>query len=456
VDQVGKFSRRDLLQKSALGVAAAGFLSQVGCANAKDAPLYQKHDLAKAKARRKIGANDTINLGIIGCGGIAGAHRGALKAIAAEDKIKITAVCDCYESRMMQYGEAVEKEFGNKPTPYKDYRKMLDAGDVDKVVICTPEHWHAKQTIDACLAGKYVYCEKPMTHHIPEANDVMDVIKSTGNIVQIGIQGMSDDSYRSAYKYIKEKGIGQIVHAQTSYVRRYSDDQGNFNNKLGLWRTGHASNEPKPADLDWEMWLGPSKKVAWDARRYWDWRNYFDYSGGIATDLFVHRISRMMVALNLIDPVCGVGMGGIFCWPDGRDVPDNFEMVLEYPKNDVIEKGMTIHVLGTMANHRDIEHCIRGFEATLVFEKTGFTVYPQNEKKPDWKKPIYEHKKTGGENQSLHHQNHHKAIRANDAKLLNCPPTIGYAAVVAVNLANEGYRQKKVMKWDAKNRRMFA
>ncbi len=454
MDQNKGLSRRDLLQKSALGLAIAGI---GGCAATGKVGAAVPHtDTSKAKARRKLGANDTITIGIIGCGGIAGAHRGALKRIAAEDKIKITAVCDCYETRMNEYAAAVEKEFGNRPVAIKDYRKLLERDDVDKVVVCTPEHWHAQQGIDACLAGKYLYLEKPFTHHIPEANELLDVIRKTGNIVQVGIQGMSDDSYRAAYNYIKQGHLGQIVHAQTSYVRRYSDDKGNFNNALGLWRTGKPSSDPKPADLDWDMWLGPAKKRPWDARRYYDWRNYWDYSGGIATDLFVHRIARMMVALNLRDPVCGVGMGGIFCWPDGRDVPDNFEMVLEYPKNDVIKEGMTIHVLGTMANHRDIEHCIRGFEATLVFEKSGFTVYPQNEKKPDWKKPIYEHKKSGGEDQALHHKNHHVAIRENNPKLLNCPPELGWTAVVAVNLANEGFKQRKCMVWDPKKREMRA
>ncbi len=453
MDQEHKMSRRSLLQRSALGLAAAGL---TGCAATGQAgAARQAHDVSKAKPRRKLGPNDTINIGVIGTGGIANAHRNALKKIAAEDKLKITAVCDCYETRMGQYADAVEKQFGNRPAMIKDYRAMLDRKDVDKVLIATPEHWHAIQTIDACLAGKYIYCEKPLTHHIPEANDVVDVIAKTGNIVQVGIQGMSDDSYRAARAYIEKGGLGQIVHAQTSYVRRYSDKQGNFNNTLGLWRTGHKSNEPKPKDLDWNMWLGPAKKLPWDARRYWDWRNYFDYSGGIATDLFVHRIARMMVALDLADPVCGVGMGGIFCWPDGRDVPDNFEMVLEYPKNELIAKGMTIHVLGTMANHRDIEHCIRGFEGTLIFEKNkGFRVQPQNEKKKDWKKPVHTHKRTGAEDQALHHKNHHVAMRANDPKLLNCPPKLGWAAVVAVNLANEGYRQRKCMVWDAKKREM--
>mgnify|MGYP000290273666 CR=1 FL=1 len=299
MDQERNLSRRDLLAKSALGLAVAGL---GGCAAADKTGASgtgQAHDVSKAKARRKLGPNDTIHIGVIGCGSIANAHRGALRSIAGEDKIKITAVCDCYETRMNEYAAAVEKEFGNKPATIKDYRKVLEREDVDKVVICTPEHWHARQAIDACLAGKYIYLEKPFTHHIPEANDLLDVINKTGNIVQVGIQGMSDDSYRAARDYVKKGGLGKIVHAQTSYVRRYSDDKGNWNAALGLWRTGHRSDEPKPADLDWEMWLGPAPKRPWDARRYWDWRNYWDYSGGICTDLFVHRIARMMVALDL-------------------------------------------------------------------------------------------------------------------------------------------------------------
>ena len=101
--------------------------------------------------------------------------------------------------------------------------------------------------------------------------------------------------------------------------------------------------EPQPADLDWNAWLADAPKVAWNPHHYFEWRCYSAYSGGIATDLFIHRITRIMRACNLLYPRRVVGMGGIWQWNDGRDLPDNFEMICEYPR------GMTVYVLGTRA-----------------------------------------------------------------------------------------------------------
>jgi predicted dehydrogenase len=339
---------------------------------------------------------------------------------------------------MEQYAAMVKKKFGEVPTMYDDYRDLLADPKIDKVIVATPEHWHARMIVDAVRAKKAVYTEKPMTHNTEEGLKVLKEIKRSGMIVQVGVQGMSDDSYSSAAEIIKTGILGQVVQAQTSYVRRYSDT-------AGPWRTEHNSDEPKPEDLDWNSWLGPARHRPWDARRYHDWRCYWDYSGGVSTDLFVHRITRIIRALELKEPIRGVGMGGIWKWKDGREVPDNFEMILEYPN------GPTVYALGTMANQHDIQHCIRGYEATLVFEDPGFKIYSET----DPTKVLHEHTRTGGEDQSLHHENHHAAMRAGDASLLRCPPELGYYGVVAVDLANESYKRKKTMMWSEKDQKVL-
>jgi predicted dehydrogenase len=203
-----------------------------------------------------------------------------------------------------------------------------------------------------------------------------------------------------------------------------------------------AQHAEKPGDLDWKAWLGSAPKVDWDPHHYFEWRNYSSYSGGIATDLFVHRISRIIQACNLSFPRRVVGMGGIWQWDDGRNLPDNFEMICEYPE------GMTVYVLGTMGNATRIDHVIRGSRGTLTFTDTGWTATNKS------KKEVASHKKTGAEDMALHHTNLHNHLRSGEP--LNCPVDLGVAAVAAVCMANESWRTSRVLGWDAKNQRMAA
>jgi predicted dehydrogenase len=377
------------------------------------------------------GANDRLNMAFIGCGGIANSHAGALINMMKGGHLGILAVCDVYQQRARDMQERV-KAAGGEPRLLRDYREILALPDVDYVLIATPEHWHAQQTLDALNAGKHVYCEKPMTHTIEQGQAVLAKARQTGLKLQVGVQGMSDDSYAAAHQAILAGKLGPVVEAQTDYVRNYKPE--------GPWRTGASSSDPKPPDLDWEAWLGPAARREWDARRYHDWRCYRDYSGGIATDLFVHRITRIIRACGLTFPDRVVGMGGIYLWPDGRDLPDNFEMLAEYPKVEGVTPGMTLRVLGTMANAFRSEHCIRGHNGTLIFTGNGWVI------RNDAHEVVETHEKSGGEDIGLHHRNLHAAIREGAA--LNCPPELGLYGSAAVRMANESWFERKMMRWD--------
>ena len=305
---------------------------------------------------RVLGANDRIGVGLIGAGVIGTEHLKVIKNLKEKNNLSAVAVADCWKTRADK-----GKEFVGAAHSMMDYRKILDMKDVDYVVVAVPEHGHSKMTMDAMDAGKAVYCEKPMTHSIPEAQAVMKKQKETGRPLQIGVQAMSDDSYITARDAIRKGVIGKVVQAQIEYVRRYDA-------KAGPWRvpaevSAHAS---KPDDLDWNAWLGSAEKRDWDPHHYFEWRCYSAYSGGICTDLFIHRITRIMSACDLLYPRRVVGMGGIWQWPDGRDLPDNIEMICEYPR------GMTVYVLGTMSNRVGIDHLIRGYRGTLQFTDTGW------------------------------------------------------------------------------------
>ncbi len=383
-----------------------------------------------ASANRVIGANNRLRVGIIGCGGLAqGAHIPSLMRMKEADNVEIVAVCDVYQKRLDQAAATTGA------APVKDYRAMLDNKDVDYITIVTPEHWHARMTLDAADAGKHIYCEKPMTWSIEQAKHVVKKIQQTNVKMQVGVQGMCDDSYETAQKYVKEGKLGRVVQAQIDYSRNYKRD---------FWVSDEPDKDVRPgANLDWNAFLGPAPKRPFDLDRFLHWRRYWDYSGGIATDLFVHRITRVIRALDLKFPNRVVAVGGKWEFRDSpAEIPDTFNMMLDYPD------GLSVVVLSSMANDAPIPHVLRGHEATLEFTREGFVIRPQGRFNKEGEKPEIVHKKTGAEDITLHHRNLQNAIRGGEA--LKCDVMTGYYGVVAVRLAVESYRKSKYMKWDAR------
>ena len=390
---------------------------------------------------RAAGANGKLIAGIIGCGGIGQSHLRAQLSLVEEDNIAIRGVCDIFTERASRFQEQIN-ETGGEATATGDYREILADPDIDYVVICTPEHSHHYLTMAALEAGKHVYCEKPLCYDIREAKEVVAKAKQSRLKLQVGVQGMADDSYASAHEAILAGKIGQVVEAQIDYVRNHALDR-------GPWRRPTDPKMPKPADLDWDAWVKPRGSRPWFAPHYFEWRCYRDYSGGIATDLFVHRITRIIKACGLTFPSRVAGMGGIYTWDDGRDVADSMEMLLEYPAVKGVTDGMTVHLLGTMANKSQNPHCIRGKDATLTFTREGWEIISE-----DGGAIIETHTKTGGEDMRLHHKNHHDAIRTGAE--LNCPPELGLYGVVASRMGNLSWFQKKMVAWDAKRQYVVA
>jgi predicted dehydrogenase len=383
-----------------------------------------------ASATRVLGANNRLRVGIIGCGGLAqGAHIPSLMRMKEADNVEIVAVCDVYQKRLDQAAATTGA------APVKDYRAMLDRKDIDYVAIVTPEHWHARMTLDAADAGKHIYCEKPMTWSIEQAKQVVKKIQQTNVKMQVGVQGMCDDSYETALKYVKEGKLGRVVQAQIDYSRNHKGD---------FWVSGEPDKDVRPGEnLDWNAFLGPAPKRPFDLDRFLHWRRYWDYSGGIATDLFVHRITRIIRALDLKFPTRVVAVGGKWEFRDSAaEIPDTFNMMLDYPD------GLSVVVLSSMANDAPIPHVLRGHEATLEFTREGFVIRPQGRFNKEGEMPEIVHKKTGGEDITLHHRNLQNAIRGGEA--LKCDVMTGYYGVVAVRLAVESYRKSKYMKWDAR------
>lgn len=372
------------------------------------------------------GSNERVRIGVIGCGGIAGHHMQTLLKMKDSDGIEIAAVCDVYRKRL----EAAGKLTG--APQHRDYRAILDDRSIQSVLIATPEHWHCQMTLDALDAGKHVYVEKPMTHSIEESRKVLAKLASHGSQkLQVGVQGMSDNSYESAWEYVSKGALGKVVMAQIDYSRNHVKD---------YWAYPVDEDARPGPDLDWKAWLGPAPKRPWDPNRFFRWRWFWDYSGGISTDLYIHRATRLIKALNLTFPEKVVATGGKFEFLDSAaEVPDTFNVLADYPG------GPTMQLVSTLANDTPVEHLLRGHKATLRFTRTGFTITPQRlfEKETQ---PV-EFKKTGAESTELHHRNLLNAIRKGEK--LNCDARLGYYGVVVCEMAVQSYRRRQYLVWDA-------
>jgi predicted dehydrogenase len=281
-------------------------------------------------------------------------------------------------------------------------------------------------TMDAAAAGKHIYCEKPMTHTVEQSKKVVAHIRKTGVKMQVGVQGMSDDSYESALEEVKKGTLGKVVIAQIDYSRNHVGD---------FWAYPIEDGAEPGVNLDWKAWLGQAPKRPWDPNRFFRWRWFWDYSTGIASDLFIHRVTRIIKSVGLTFPERGMANGGTWQFTDSKaEVPDTFNMLLDYPG------GPSIILVSSMANDTPVEHVLRGHKATLVFNRDGWVIRPQG------KGQEIVRKKKGREDIALHHQNLMAAIRKNEP--LKCDCTLGYYGVVACELGVQSFRKQKYMRWD--------
>ncbi len=376
-------------------------------------------------------ASDHIRVGVIGCGGRGvGAHIQTLLKMKETDNVSVDAVCDVFDKRARQAAALT----GGRP--YRDYREMLANREIDVVVVATPDHWHAQMAIDAAAAGKHVYCEKPMAHGVEEAKRLVAKVRETGIKLQVGVQGMSDDSYETAYKHFQAGDLGKVVLAQIDYSRNYDGD---------YWLKPVDPDLKPGVNFDWDLFLGPAEKRPFDAERYFNWIRYFDYSGGVPAGLFVHRVTRIIKSLGLKVPEYGSASGGKFFFTESAaEVPDTINIMLDYPG------GPTVMLISSLANDTPVPHLLRGHKATLEFTPTGFTIRPQKLFASQAREFV--HVKTGGEDTELHWRNLLQAIRGKEE--LKCDVMLGYYGVVACQFGVLSQQRRKYLKWDAAGERI--
>lgn len=293
------------------------------------------------------GANDRIGVGHIGCGDRGGYHLHVVKALESEGLAKSVAVCDVYGPRL----RAAAQFTGG--AAYRDYRELLDDPRVDAVCIATPDRHHAPQALEAIRRGKDVYCEKPLTHwaHFDLARELAEAARSHERIVQVGTQFVADDAYPKIRQMIADGAVGKILHAQTGYFRR------------GDWGERMLIPDPnaKPGvDLDWQAFLGDAPPTEFSVSRFFQWRLFWDYAGGPATDLLVHAFTPVFRVLDLGYPV-RVSCGGGTLQYD-REVPDQCNIMVDYAG------GPSVVIMSSLSNFTGIDTILRGDNGAIVWQ----------------------------------------------------------------------------------------
>jgi predicted dehydrogenase len=303
-------------------------------------------------ALRAASASDTVSLGLIGVG-IRGS--GLMEEFAKIPGVRLAVAADLYDGCLQHAREFTE----GKIETTKRYEDVIARKDLDAVVIATPDHWHRKMTLEALSAGKHVYIEKPLTWSIKEGPEIIVAEKKSGKVLMVGSGGKTAALTQKVKELIAAGAVGKVIQVRMVNHR---------NSKEGAW-VYPIPPDASPSTIDWERFLGPAPKRPFSAEHFFRWRCWWEYSGGVATDLFVHLLTTLHEVMQVRAPISVVSQGGLWFWKDGRTVPDVLESVFEYPegflaqmcvnlKNSAPSPGMTVY----------------GTEGTLVWDRNKIVV----------------------------------------------------------------------------------
>ena len=380
-------------------------------------------------AANALGANEKLTVGLIGCG-----NRGRTISIeAAKAGCEIVAASDIAKFRHEYVQEQYAKAgVAAKPTFYDDYRKVLDHPGLDAVIIATPDHHHKEQFLAAMAAGKHAYIEKPLSHSIAEGKEMVAAVRSAKKIVQVGNQRHSGDHWKRCRDVIQSSDFGDLVWVKVWDCRNWV--------KRDPFAPPKTFDKTQIAGLNWPGFLGTAPKRPFDPVRYWSWRWYWDYAGGLMTDIGAHQLDIVQWLGGVDAPKSVVANGGVYHFKHW-ETPDVIHGVWDYGKfaatfavefvNGFDGVGATFY--GTkMTMHADAESEIRFYETIDKFDPAKM------KPKMAWKVP---------NETPAHVQNWVESVKA--GKDPNSPIELGHRVITAAHLANQSYRKGVKVFWDA-------
>jgi predicted dehydrogenase len=409
---------------------------------------------AALSSTRVAGANDRVRLGFIGLG-----NRGdqVLDAFRKHPDAEVVAVCDLSPA----YMDFAASKVGTSPRQFKDYRKLLELTDLDAVVIGTPDHWHALQTVEACQAGKDVYVEKPLSLCVAEGRRMAEAVRGAKRVCQVGIHRRSVPICREAADLVREGGLGKVTAVRAFHI------QNEWPNGIG-----NPPEENPPADLDWEAWMGPAPKRAYNKNRtFYRFRWFYDYSGGQVTNFGVHYLDFVHWALGVNAPESVMAMGSRAAeMKDNREIPDTLEAVWQYPGGTLV----TFSQFNASAAPWSLPGCeveIRGTKGTLYLFGDGFEVMPDPVSEDEFPartpltrerdgkyrknaKPLIAGLKKRGSSTAdtaPHARNFLDCVKSRGQ--CNCDIETGHRSTTTTLLANIALKTRSVLDWDAKAER---
>jgi predicted dehydrogenase len=310
-------------------------------------------------AARAADANERVRLGFIGLG-----NRGdqVLDAFLSQPDAEVVALCDLSPA----YMDFAAQKIGGSPRQFNDYRRLLALPNLDAVVICTPDHWHALQTIHACEAGKDVYVEKPLSRCVAEGRRMVEAVRRHQRVCQVGIHRRSVAVCREAAEFVRQGGLGRVTAARAFHIQNE-------------WPAGigHPPDQDPPPGFDWDAWLGPASMKRYNKNRtFYRFRWFYDYSGGQVTNFGVHYIDFIQWALNADAPLSVMAMGGRFAgMTDNREIPDTLQAVWQYPGGTLVNFSQ----FNANAGPWSLPGCeleLRGTKGTLYLFGNGYEVVP--------------------------------------------------------------------------------
>jgi predicted dehydrogenase len=404
--------------------------------------------LSAFSADRAAGANDRVRLGFIGLG-----NRGdqVLDAFLTHKDADVVAVCDLHQP----YLDFASKKIGTNPKQFKEYHKLLELKDLDAVVVATPDHWHALMAVDACKAGKDVYCEKPLSLYVAEGRAMVTAARENKRVVQCGIQRMSSEMAAEAAELVRSGGIGKVTVVRAFHVQNE-------------WPKGigRPADEQPPKDFDWDAWTGPAALKKYNKNRtFYRFRWFYDFSGGQLTNFGVHYLAQIHRSLGVDAPKAVAAIGGKFADYDNREVPDTMEVMWHYP-GDTLVTFSQFNATGAPPAARPCEIEFRGTKGTMYFSLNGYEVVPESitpnefaartpvdrNVEKGWRtgaKPEIAAKKVTGKILDADHaRNFLDCVKSR--KTPSCDVEYGHRCTTAAHVANIAHRTKSLLTWDAK------
>jgi predicted dehydrogenase len=377
----------------------------------------------------------------IGCIGTGGRCRGLMRALATIPGVRLAAVCDVWD----EHREAGRKLADPKAAVMSDYKALLERTDIDAVLIGTPDHWHVPIMIDACSAGKDVYVEKPLTHALSEGAAALDAVRHSGRIVQVGMQQRSMPHFQEGREIVRSGKLGRIHKVHLTWNRN-------------SYRGARAPLGIDPRTVDWQRFLGSAPAQPFDEYRFRQWRWYWDFGGGILTDLMVHFIDVVHWYFDLDHPETATALGNNFRPENRWETPDTVQALLGYPAAQ-----LQVYFEGTFVNARNAAMLeFMGTDATLYLDRGRYEIHPERKRGADntWLTPTIEarehvlgqgprgadfYENPNGE--VLHLQNWIDAVRSRKPPI--APVEAGVSAAAAAHLANQAYRKGEVAHWNS-------